>query len=96
MVKDERNVIVLCKWMLKNNKFQNSRWEVIPPPIPLSPPPFLPPFPPAIFPPPSSPPPTPAYVTMSHTLRDCVPEPVFLNVCGAQELIPRNEFRQPM
>ncbi len=24
------------------------------------------------------------------------PEPVFLNVYGAQELIPRNEFRQPM
>ncbi len=23
-------------------------------------------------------------------------EPVFLNVYGAQELIPRNEFRQPM
>ncbi len=24
------------------------------------------------------------------------PEPVFLNVYGAQESIPRNEFRQPM
>jgi len=24
------------------------------------------------------------------------PEPVFLNVYGAQELIPRNEFHQPM
>jgi hypothetical protein len=24
------------------------------------------------------------------------PEPVFLNVYGAQELIPRNEFRQSM
>jgi len=24
------------------------------------------------------------------------PEPVFLNVYGAPELIPRNEFRQPM
>jgi hypothetical protein len=24
------------------------------------------------------------------------PEPVFLNVYGAQEYIPRNEFRQPM
>ncbi len=24
------------------------------------------------------------------------PEPVLLNVCGAQESIPRNEFRQPM
>jgi hypothetical protein len=24
------------------------------------------------------------------------PEPVFLNIYGAQELIPRNEFRQPM
>jgi hypothetical protein len=24
------------------------------------------------------------------------PEPVFLNVSGAQESIPRNEFRQPM
>jgi hypothetical protein len=24
------------------------------------------------------------------------PEPVFLNVCGAQESIPRKEFRQPM
>jgi hypothetical protein len=29
---------------------------------------------------------------------DClkIPEPVFLNVYGAQESIPRNEFRQPM
>jgi hypothetical protein len=25
-----------------------------------------------------------------------LPEPVFLNVNGAQELIPRNEFLQPM
>jgi hypothetical protein len=25
-----------------------------------------------------------------------LPEPVFLNVYGAPELIPRNEFRQPM
>jgi hypothetical protein len=25
-----------------------------------------------------------------------IPEPVFLNVYGAQEWIPRNEFRQPM
>jgi hypothetical protein len=25
-----------------------------------------------------------------------VDEPVFLNVYGAQESIPRNEFRQPM
>ncbi len=25
-----------------------------------------------------------------------LPEPVFLNVYGAQESIPRNEFRQPM
>jgi hypothetical protein len=25
-----------------------------------------------------------------------LPEPVFLNVYGAQEYIPRNEFRQPM
>ncbi len=24
------------------------------------------------------------------------PEPVFLNVCGAQESIPRHEFRQPI
>jgi hypothetical protein len=24
------------------------------------------------------------------------PEPVFVNVYGAQELIPRNRFRQPM
>jgi hypothetical protein len=24
------------------------------------------------------------------------PEPVFLNVYGAQELIPRNKFRQPL
>ncbi len=24
------------------------------------------------------------------------PEPVFLNVYGAQESIPRNEFRQPL
>jgi hypothetical protein len=26
----------------------------------------------------------------------CASEPVFLNVYGAQESIPRNEFRQPM
>jgi hypothetical protein len=26
----------------------------------------------------------------------CTAEPVFLNVFGAQESIPRNEFRQPM
>jgi hypothetical protein len=26
----------------------------------------------------------------------CETEPVFLNVYGAQESIPRNEFRQPM
>jgi hypothetical protein len=26
----------------------------------------------------------------------CPAEPVFLNVYGAPELIPRNEFRQPM
>ena len=26
----------------------------------------------------------------------CTPEPVLLNVYGAPELIPRNEFRQPM
>jgi hypothetical protein len=25
-----------------------------------------------------------------------IPEPVFLNVYGAQESIPRNEFRQPI
>jgi hypothetical protein len=25
-----------------------------------------------------------------------IPEPVFLNVYGAPELIPRNEFHQPM
>ncbi len=29
-------------------------------------------------------------------VRDSCPEPVFLNVYGAQESIPRNEFRQPM
>ncbi len=38
-----------------------------------------------------SPPMTP-YPPPLHT----VSEPVFLNVYGAPELIPRNEFRQPM
>ncbi len=33
-----------------------------------------------------------SYVTSPHP----EPEPVFLNVYGAQELTPRNEFRQPM
>ncbi len=28
--------------------------------------------------------------------QDFMSEPVFLNVYGAPELIPRNEFRQPM
>ncbi len=28
-------------------------------------------------------------------MEEC-PEPVFLNVYGAQESIPRNEFRRPM
>ncbi len=27
---------------------------------------------------------------------DWIPKPVFLNVYGAKESIPRNEFRQPM
>jgi hypothetical protein len=30
------------------------------------------------------------------TLAADTPEPVLLNVYGAQESIPRNEFRQPM
>jgi hypothetical protein len=29
-------------------------------------------------------------------IEDWSAEPVFLNVYGAQESIPRNEFRQPM
>jgi hypothetical protein len=35
----------------------------------------------------------PSYVAWASI---CRPEPVLLNVYGAQELIPRNEFRQPM
>ncbi len=30
------------------------------------------------------------------TIMGTTPEPVLLNVYGAPELIPRNEFRQPM
>jgi hypothetical protein len=33
---------------------------------------------------------------LSLVLSFCVTEPVFLNVYGVQELIPRNEFRKPM
>ncbi len=32
----------------------------------------------------------------SNCVADSIPEPVFLNVYGAPELIPRNEFRQAM
>ncbi len=33
---------------------------------------------------------------LSNRTQDPLPEPEFLNVYGAQESIPRNEFRQPM
>jgi hypothetical protein len=40
------------------------------------------------------------YVELSYIFNgvNCLltPEPVFLNVYGAQESIPKNEFRQPM
>ena len=39
-------------------------------------------------------PPTPPF--SPHPPRVCAPEPIFLNVYGAQESIPRNEFRQSM
>jgi hypothetical protein len=32
----------------------------------------------------------------NETIKGEITEPVFLNVYGAQESIPRNEFRQPM
>ncbi len=35
------------------------------------------------------------YFIFSHPYFD-QPEPVFLNVYGAQESIPRNEYRKPM
>ena len=43
-----------------------------------------------------SPPPPPPTPILGFASRDCVPEPVFFNVCGAQESILRNEFRQTM
>ncbi len=60
------------------------------PSAPPSSPPSSPPLPPPHFPPP------PHLFDISHILRvrDYFPETVFLNVCGAQELL-RNEFRQP-
>ncbi len=36
------------------------------------------------------------YVRMHVYVRVQNTEPVFLNGCGAQKSIPRNEFRQPM
>jgi hypothetical protein len=43
----------------------------------------------------SPPPPPPTHSSPFYLTRK-TPEPVILNVYGAPELIPRNEFRQPM
>ncbi len=64
--------------------------SVLPPPPPLP----HPPSPPTTQP--HTPPPSPPSPLHPPSLANPQPEPVFLNVYGAQESIARNEFRQPM